>query len=69
MKPLSPLLSSQESQSETAFMRIFTNPAYFANETALLAIVALCSPIRYMPRYIDKVFGVGCIPSSLVMTI
>ncbi|KAK9865240.1 hypothetical protein WJX84_003586 [Apatococcus fuscideae] len=59
VKPLSPLLSSQESRSETAFMRIFTNPAYFANETALLAIVALCSPIRQqVPVAVFLVHGI-----------
>ncbi len=46
VKPLSPLLSSGETQPDTGFMRTFTNPAYFAVETALLAMVALCSPIR-----------------------
>ncbi|KAK9817602.1 hypothetical protein WJX74_010542 [Apatococcus lobatus] len=46
VKPLSPLLNAQDTKPDTAFMRTFTNPAYFASETALLAIVALYSPIR-----------------------
>ena len=48
VKPLSPLLNPRESEPDTAFMRTFTNPAYFAAETALLAVVALLSPIRYL---------------------